>query len=63
MAALSALHGVADHDLPVTERIRHMTSTNVMCGRVLYQNFPNRDTKAKNDDGTPMHNWCVYLFY
>lgn len=29
----------------------------------LYQNFPNHDTKAKNDDGTPMHNWWVYLFY
>jgi hypothetical protein len=29
----------------------------------LYQNFPNYGTTAKNDDGTPMHNWWVYLFY
>jgi hypothetical protein len=29
----------------------------------LYQNFPGPGTKAQNDDGTPMHNWWVYLFY
>jgi hypothetical protein len=29
----------------------------------LYQNFPGPGTKATNDDGTPMHNWWVYLFY
>ncbi len=29
----------------------------------LYQNFPGPGTAAKNDDGTPMHNWWVYLFY
>jgi hypothetical protein len=29
----------------------------------LYQNFPGPGTLAKNDDGTPMHNWWVYLFY
>jgi hypothetical protein len=29
----------------------------------LYQNFPGPGTVAKNDDGTPMHNWWVYLFY
>jgi len=29
----------------------------------LYQNFPGPGTIAKNDDGTPMHNWWVYLFY
>jgi hypothetical protein len=29
----------------------------------LYQNFPGPGTAATNDDGTPMHNWWVYLFY
>jgi hypothetical protein len=29
----------------------------------LYQNFPAAGTLAKNDDGTPMHDWWVYLFY
>ncbi len=29
----------------------------------LYQNFPGPGTKATNDDGTPMHDWWVYLFY
>jgi hypothetical protein len=29
----------------------------------IYQNFPGPGTTAKNDDGTPMHNWWVYLFY
>jgi hypothetical protein len=29
----------------------------------LYQNFPGPGTQATNDDGTPMHNWWVYLFY
>ena len=29
----------------------------------LYQSFPGPGTTAKNDDGTPMHNWWVYLFY
>ena len=29
----------------------------------LYQNFPGPGTLAKNDDGTPMRNWWVYLFY
>ena len=29
----------------------------------LYQNFPGPGTTAKNDDGTPMRNWWVYLFY
>jgi hypothetical protein len=29
----------------------------------LYQNFPGPGTVATNDDGTPMHNWWVYLFY
>jgi len=29
----------------------------------LYQSFPNYGTTAKNDDGTPMHNWWPYLFY
>jgi hypothetical protein len=29
----------------------------------LYQNFPGPGTLAKNDDGTRMHNWWVYLFY
>jgi hypothetical protein len=29
----------------------------------LYQNFPGPATPATNDDGTPMHNWWVYLFY
>jgi hypothetical protein len=29
----------------------------------LYQNFPGPGTKSTNDDGTPMHNWWVYLFY
>jgi hypothetical protein len=29
----------------------------------LYQSFPSYGTTAKNDDGTPMHNWWVYLFY
>ena len=29
----------------------------------LYQSFPSYGTAAKNDDGTPMHNWWVYLFY
>jgi hypothetical protein len=29
----------------------------------LYQNFPGPDTKASNGDGSPMHNWWVYLFY
>jgi hypothetical protein len=29
----------------------------------LYQNFPGPGTQAKNDDGTPMQNWWVYLFY
>jgi hypothetical protein len=29
----------------------------------LYQNFPGPGTTATNDDGTPMHNWWVYLFY
>ena len=29
----------------------------------LYQNFPGPGTAAKNDDGTPMRNWWVYLFY
>ena len=29
----------------------------------LYQNFPGPGTQAKNDDGTPMRNWWVYLFY
>jgi hypothetical protein len=29
----------------------------------LYQNFPSFGTAAKNDDGTPMRNWWVYLFY
>jgi hypothetical protein len=29
----------------------------------LYQNFPGPGTLATNDDGTPMHNWWVYLFY
>ena len=25
--------------------------------------LPGPGTAAKNDDGTPMHNWWVYLFY
>jgi hypothetical protein len=29
----------------------------------LYQNFPGPNTAATNDDGTPMQNWWVYLFY
>jgi hypothetical protein len=29
----------------------------------LYQSFPSHGTTATNDDGTPMHNWWVYLFY
>jgi hypothetical protein len=29
----------------------------------LYQSFPSYGTTAKNDDGTAMHNWWVYLFY
>jgi hypothetical protein len=29
----------------------------------LYQNFPGPGTTAKSDDGTPMRNWWVYLFY
>jgi hypothetical protein len=29
----------------------------------LYQNFPGPNTLATNDDGTPMRNWWVYLFY
>jgi hypothetical protein len=29
----------------------------------LYQNFPGPGTQAKNEDGTPMQNWWVYLFY
>jgi hypothetical protein len=29
----------------------------------LYQNFPGPGTRSTNDDGTPMHNWWVYLFY
>jgi hypothetical protein len=29
----------------------------------LYQNFPGPGTTAKNDDGTAMRNWWVYLFY
>ena len=29
----------------------------------LYQNFPGPNTKSTNDDGTPMRNWWVYLFY
>lgn len=29
----------------------------------LYQNFPGPGTKATNDDGSPMRNWWVYLFY
>jgi hypothetical protein len=29
----------------------------------LYQNFPGPGTPATNDDGTPMKNWWVYLFY
>ena len=29
----------------------------------LYQNFPGPGTTATNDDGSPMHNWWVYLFY
>jgi hypothetical protein len=29
----------------------------------LYQNFPGPGTQATNDDGSPMHNWWVYLFY
>jgi hypothetical protein len=29
----------------------------------LYQNFPGPGTLATNDDGTPMRNWWVYLFY
>jgi hypothetical protein len=29
----------------------------------LYQNFPNHGTSATSDDGTPMHDWWVYLFY
>jgi hypothetical protein len=29
----------------------------------LYQSFPSYGTTATNDDGTPMHNWWVYLFY
>jgi len=29
----------------------------------LYQNFPGPGTKAQSDDGSPMHNWWIYLFY
>jgi hypothetical protein len=29
----------------------------------LYQNFPSHGTLAKTDDGKPMRNWWVYLFY
>lgn len=29
----------------------------------IYQNFPGPGTQATNDDGTPMRNWWVYLFY
>ena len=29
----------------------------------IYENFPGPGTTATNDDGTPMHNWWVYLFY
>jgi hypothetical protein len=29
----------------------------------IYENFPGPGTTAMNDDGTPMHNWWVYLFY
>jgi hypothetical protein len=42
-------------------------STDDDCGghgtSYLYQSFPSYGTAAKNDDGTPMHNWWPYLFY
>jgi len=42
-------------------------STDDDCGghgtSYLYQSFPSYGTTAKNDDGTPMHNWWPYLFY
>jgi hypothetical protein len=42
-------------------------STDDDCGghgtSYLYQSFPSYGTTATNDDGSPMHNWWVYLFY
>ncbi|HVY37558.1 MAG TPA: hypothetical protein VHM31_06470, partial [Polyangia bacterium] len=42
-------------------------STDDDCGghgtSYLYQSFPSYGTAATNDDGSPMHNWWVYLFY
>jgi hypothetical protein len=42
-------------------------STDDDCGghgtSYLYQSFPSYGTSATNDDGSPMHNWWVYLFY
>lgn len=29
----------------------------------IYQSYPSRGTAARNDDGTPMKSWWVYLYY
>jgi hypothetical protein len=55
------------HRAVATAPLRAREATDDDCGghgtSYLYQNFPSYGTNAKNDDGTPMHNWWVYLFY
>lgn len=62
--------GGKDLTTPFTNAMTDMYFKNVVdddCGghgtMYLYQNFPGPGTKATNDDGTPMHDWWVYLFY
>jgi hypothetical protein len=62
--------GKKDLTTPFTNAMTDTLFKNVVdddCGghgtMYLYENFPGPGTKSTNDDGTPMHNWWVYLFY
>lgn len=61
-AMTDKLYGRSGRDCPADE-----PACDDDCGghgtTYLYQNFPGPGTQAKNDDGTPMQNWWVYLFY
>ena len=48
---------------PARPRPPAATTAAATAPRTSTRTSPEPGTKATNDDGTPMHNWWVYLFY